>query len=158
MRIKVVTIGKLKHSFIREGESEYLKRLPSHVKVSFLELEPAQKGRDNSDIEKIKEWDSQAVLSQVDSGGVLVVLDEGGKSFDSKGFAAWLEKSMVQGRSRLTFAIGGAYGWSDSIRERADLVLSLSPLTFNYQLSRLVLVEQLYRAFSILEGSPYHKA
>ncbi len=157
MKIRIISVGKVKQGFIKAGEKEYQKRLPPHVKLDVVEIE-AGKGHESGDIEKIKELQSQAVLSVLKDNELLVVLDEIGQAFNSTQFSDWLQGRMVRGDSQFVFAIGGPYGWSSRMRSRADLVLSLSHLTFPYQLCRFILIEQLYRAFSIMEGSPYHKA
>jgi 23S rRNA (pseudouridine1915-N3)-methyltransferase len=125
--------------------------------MELIEVEAGKAIEKGSEVERLKHAQAQVVLSQVKEGECLVVLDEDGKSFTSVQFADWLHKSMVGGVSQIVFAIGGAYGWADDVRKRADMVLSLSQLTFPHQLCRLILIEQLYRVFSILDGSPYHK-
>ena len=104
-----------------------------------------------------KKREAELVLGEIKAGEYLCALDERGRQFSSAGFATHLQKVMNGGTSRLVFAIGGPFGWDDEVRDRAELLLSLSPMTFNYQLTRLVLAEQLYRVLSIISGSPYHK-
>lgn len=138
------------------GEQEFLRRFPAHIKVEFVEL-TSGKSSSSDELNLRKERESQAVLAALREREFLVVLDESGHSFSSKKFSSWLEQRMLNGDSQIVFAIGGSYGFSESIKARADLVMSLSALTFPYQICRLLLVEQLYRAYSIIEGQPYHK-
>ena len=145
MKLRVLSVGKVKQQFVLEGEAEYLKRLKPWVKLEVCEVEPK------------KEDDSAAVFSKLKPGEFFVALDERGKRLNSKQFADFLAQEMSGGRSAITFAIGGASGWSEQVRGKAGLVLSLSDLTFPYQLTRLILVEQIYRAFTIIKGQPYHK-
>jgi|688.fasta_scaffold611625_2 23S rRNA (pseudouridine1915-N3)-methyltransferase len=153
MKVKIVTIGKVKQPFVEAGEEMYLERLRSKVKLSFRELEPAT----NLPEPEMKRAEGEAVLSEVQGQDLLVVLDERGEGMSSEAFAKKLQRWMVSGKSSLVFALGGAFGHDEKVRAKADLVLSLSPLTFTYQMARLILVEQLYRAMSIIDGSPYHK-
>lgn len=157
MKIRIISVGRIKQAFVKAGEGEYLKRLTGRVKVEFVEVDAGKAKEKGSEVARLKDYQAQAVLSHVKEGECLVVLDENGKSFTSVQFADWLHKSMVGGDSQIVFAIGGAYGWTDDVRRRADMVLSLSQLTFPHQLCRLILIEQLYRVFSIMNGSPYHK-
>ena len=140
MRIKIITLGRVKQSFVKAGEAEYVKRLPQDWKLSFKELSETAK------LEK-----------EVDARELVVALDEQGKQFSSLEFAQYLQKKMVSGTSSVTFVIGGAYGLAPEVISRADLKLSLAKMTFPFQLCRLVLVEQLYRAITLIKGQPYHK-
>lgn len=153
MKVKIVTIGKVKQSFVEQGEEIYLERLRSRMKVSFRELEPAT----NLPEPEMKRAEAAAVLAELGPQDLLIALDERGETPNSEEFAKKLQKWMVSGKSSLVFALGGAYGHDEKIRARADLVLALSPLTFTYQMARLILVEQLYRATTIIDGGPYHK-
>ena len=153
MKVKIVNIGKVKQPFVEAGEEMYLELLRRKVKLSFRELEPAT----NLPEPEMKRAEGEAVLSEVQGQDLLVVLDERGEGMSSEAFAKKLQRWMVSGKSSLVFALGGAFGHDEKVRAKADLVLSLSPLTFTYQMARLILVEQLYRAMSIIDGSPYHK-
>lgn len=153
MKVKIVTIGKVKQEFIESGEQMYLERLRARLKLTFRELEPAT----NLPEPEMKRAEAAGVLAEVGPQDLLVALDERGEGLSSEAFAKKIQKWMVSGKSSLVFALGGAYGHDESVRAKATLVLSLSPLTFTYQMARLILVEQLYRAMSIIDGSPYHK-
>ena len=153
MRIKIISVGKIKQSFVQEGESEYLTRMKGFAQLSLVEVPTSTELPEA----QMKQAECAAVLTKVDPSGYLFVLDEAGKQHTSKQFAALLQTQMNQGTSNFCFAIGGAYGWDDKVRKEADMVLSLSAMTFPYQMTRLILVEQLYRAMTILKGIPYHK-
>jgi len=147
LRVRIVTISKVKQSFVLEGERHYLERLKSDAKVELQEL----------DARGSVEQEADRLFESLKTGEYLFALDERGKEINSEQLAQLMQRLMNAGRSSLVFAIGGAHGFSPRVRERADYVLSLSKFTFPYQLTRLVLVEQIYRALSILKGSPYHK-
>ena len=157
MQIRIFSIGKVKAEFVKAGESEYLKRLGnSGWKLERIELDAKTvSGKQTATAQK-KEADR--LLAKVRTGELLVVLDERGRQMTSEKLAHWLQGHADSGVKSLAFAIGGAYGWHPDVYQRAELKLSLSELTFPYQLTRLILVEQLYRAHTINQGSPYHKA
>lgn len=140
LRIKIYTIGKIKETWLEEGIEEYQKRLkPSviiewHLLKTFFQLE-------------------QSLSSEAS----FIALDPNGKSLTSKAFSDWLQKFFIKNGSRLTFVIGGPEGLSKEIKERAQDLISFSPLTFTHQMMRLLFLEQLYRAFEIKKGTPYHK-
>ncbi len=157
MIIKIVSIGKVKSSFVKAGEEEYLKRMSgSPFKIERIEIDPGRISA--AEIEKAKEKESRLVLERVKSGEFLAILDERGSEMTSAEFAKYLSRHMNQSRKTIIFAIGGAYGWHESMHARADFVFSLSQLTFPFQLARMLLVEQLYRAHTIISGAPYHKS
>lgn len=157
MIIRIVSIGKVKSSFIKAGEEEYLKRLRgSPFKIDQLELDAESSGENNR--LGAQEKEAERLMGRLKADDFLIVLDEGGTEMTSTVLAQHLQAHMNQGRKSVHFAIGGAYGWAKSVYQRADLVLSLSQLTFPFQLTRLILIEQLYRSYSIIQGAPYHKA
>lgn len=155
MKIRITTTGKVRQNFVKEGEAEYLKRLEPLLSIELNELEIASP-KSQADLET-KRREGSAFLKSIRPGEHLILLDERGKNFTSHHFAAYLEKLLAGGTKTVVFGIGGALGWSDEVRKEAKSLLSLSPLTFPYQLCRLVLIEQLYRAMTILKGMPYHK-
>lgn len=157
MIIRIISIGKVRSSFVKEGEEEYLKRLKgSSFKIERLELDAESSGENNRI--NAQEKEAERLMGRLKGEDFLIVLDEGGIEMTSTMLAQHLQTHMNQGRKSVHFAIGGAYGWAKSVYQRANLVLSLSQLTFPFQLTRLVLVEQLYRSHSIIQGAPYHKA
>ena len=156
MNIKILSIGKLRVDYLRQGEAEYLKRLTgSPFKVEHLEIDLGRTG--NMNAETVKQREAEKALTYVNSGDLLVVLDEHGKQWGSVELADWLQEQRLRGTRSVIMAIGGASGWHESIFRRADVRWSLSKLTFPHQMIRLILAEQIFRAHSILEGSPYHR-
>lgn len=153
MKIKLISVGRVKQDFVLAGEDEYLARMRSFAEIQRIEVQAATELPEL----QMKEQETQAVLKKVSDADFLVVLDETGKTLTSPQFASFLQTRMNHGDSSFCFAIGGAYGWSNTMRQEADYVLSLSAMTFTYQMSRLILVEQLYRAMTILKGVSYHK-
>ncbi|MEZ4755085.1 MAG: 23S rRNA (pseudouridine(1915)-N(3))-methyltransferase RlmH [Bdellovibrionota bacterium] len=153
MKIKILTFGKLKESFYKEAEAEYLKRFGRDFSVEALELSQAR----FDDPLKNKATEAKEYFKKIPRGAFKIVLDEKGKQFTSEGLAKNIQTLQTSGNSTLIFAIGGAFGWDKSVIDDADLVLSLSKFTFPHQLARVVLVEQLYRAHMIIKGSSYHK-
>lgn len=157
MQIRIFSIGKVKADFVKTGEAEYLKRVSkSGWKLERVELD-AETVSGNQILQAQKK-EADRLLARVPAGETLVVLDERGRQMPSEQFAEWLQTRADSGVKSLAFAIGGAYGWHPDVYQRADLKLSLSELTFPYQLTRLILIEQLYRAHTINQGTPYHKA
>lgn len=153
MNIRVISCAKVRQQFILDGEAEYLKRLKAWSKVSLEELELSAKLPEA----ELKRKEAENVLGRIERGELFIALDERGKDLSSEQFARFLEGKMQAGHSRFVFGIGGAHGWDETVRAKAGFVLSLSKLTFPYQLTRLILIEQLYRALSIIKGQPYHK-
>jgi 23S rRNA (pseudouridine1915-N3)-methyltransferase len=153
MQIRVISVGKVKQRFVLDGEGEFLPRLKGDTKVELIEVEAAA---DLPEAQaKVKE--GEAVLSKVRSSDLLIVLDEKGKPLSSPEFAKFMQNEMTRGRSSFVFAIGGYHGWDPAVLKRAHRVMSLSSLTFTYQMTRLILVEQIYRAMTIIKGVPYHR-
>jgi 23S rRNA (pseudouridine1915-N3)-methyltransferase len=155
MKVVIISTGKVRQSFIKEGEAEYLQR----VKGSF-QLEVCELGLDAPDsltAEEVQEREAKAILKKLNGYDYVIALDERGKRLTSEAFSRLLESRMNVGTKTVGIVIGGAYGLSESVRQRADYVLSLSDLTFPHQLARLVIVEQCYRAYTMLKGIGYHK-
>lgn len=155
MRVRVFSIGRVKQDFVLKGEQEYLKRLRPYATVELLELPSAPSSLSE---ESAKKEEAELFLTKIKKDEFLIVLDERGKDYTSPGLAELLERESTMGRSSFVFAIGGAHGWHESVRQRANIVLSLSRLTFPYQMVRLILTEQIYRAMTLIKGIPYHKA
>lgn len=155
MQVKIISLEKLKDKCLLALELEYLKRLQKFGRFESIEI-VSRSSSSLSDLER-KKKDSQLCSEKIKKGDFLIVLDEEGKSFSSQEFADLLSRTASKGHSNFAFAIGGAHGWDRSFREGANLTLSLSKMTFPYQLARIVLIEQLYRAFTIWRGVPYHK-
>lgn len=153
MNIKIVMTGKTTESFVIEGFSTYLNRLKHYAKVEWMEL-PARKS--NTDSAKILADEASMNLKIIDKTDFVVLLDEAGKEFTSTQFASWMEKHFVHQSGDLIFIIGGAYGFHQSLYERANFKMALSKMTFTHQMVRLIFAEQLYRAFTILKNEKYH--
>ena len=158
MRIKIYCIGKIKEQYIKDGISEYIKRISSYSNVEIVEVADS-KVRDNpnrSDIEKAKNEEGERVLKQL-KNDYLIGLDLNKKEPTSEEFAEFLHSKLVEGGSNISFVIGGSYGLSDELKKRCNSSISLSKLTFLHQMTRLILLEQIYRAFKILNNETYHK-
>ena len=155
MKIRVVCIGKTGKKFLEEGEKEYLNRLKHYTKVEKIEL-PDIKNAKKLSREQVKLEEGKALLKEIDSGDVVFLLDEKGKQFSSELFADFIQKRFNQGGKCLVFVIGGAYGFSEELYNRAQGKISLSAMTFSHQMIRMIFFEQLYRAMTILRGEPYH--
>jgi 23S rRNA (pseudouridine1915-N3)-methyltransferase len=155
MSIRIVSLGRVKESFVLEGEGEYLKRLKKYCKVELLELDAPKSSALSED--ELKDREASLFLSKMKRDEFLIVLDERGKQLASPELSKLMQERFLGGQPDICFAIGGAYGWHDSVRTRANFLWSLSKLTFTYQMTRLILTEQIYRAFTIIKGEPYHK-
>ncbi|TMR73867.1 23S rRNA (pseudouridine(1915)-N(3))-methyltransferase RlmH [Streptococcus pseudopneumoniae] len=159
MKIKVVTVGKLKEKYLKDGVAEYSKRISRFAKFEMIELsdEKTPDKASESENQKILEIEGQRILSKVADRDFVIALAIEGKMFSSEEFSKQLEEASIKGFSTLTFIIGGSLGLSSAVKNRANLSVSFGRLTLPHQLMRLVLVEQIYRAFTIQQGSPYHK-
>ncbi|MFW6387377.1 MAG: 23S rRNA (pseudouridine(1915)-N(3))-methyltransferase RlmH [Thermodesulfobacteriota bacterium] len=153
MKISVICIGKLSLNFLRAGAEEYSTRIKRYSALKIIELKEEKGGSDSA---FIRERESQRLLERIPATAHCVVLDEKGKQQGSVEFASALERRMLHGDSEWCFVIGGAYGVNETLRRRADMVLSLSRMTWTHQMARILLLEQLYRAFTIMRGEPYH--
>ncbi len=155
MQLLLLTVGKTDIPWVREGLEMYLSRLEHYVPISLKEI-PELKGVSALSREQIKQREGELILKQLGPADELVLLDERGREFRSVELASWLEARLARSGRRLVFAVGGAYGFSDAVYARASEKLSLSRMTFSHQLVRTIFAEQLYRAFTILRGEPYH--
>ena len=159
MKIKIVTVGKLKEKYLKDGIAEYSKRISRFAAVEMIELadEKTPDRASDSENEKILNLEGNRILSKIGDREFVVVLAIEGKTLSSEEFSKQLEQASINGFSTLTFVIGGSLGLSPQVKKRANLSISFGRLTLPHQLMRLVLVEQIYRAFTIQQGSPYHK-
>ncbi len=155
MIIKWVVIGKTSDSCIKELTEKYLKRIKKYVKTEYVELSDIKNAK-NLRVEQRKDKEAELIMKQIKTGDYLILLDEKGKSFTSVQWAKHLEKLLHYHKGNLIFVNGGAYGFSEALYKRADETLSLSKMTFSHQIIRILFAEQLYRAFSIMHGHPYH--
>jgi len=154
MKITLIQIGKTHFDFVDEGFDMFAKRLKHYCKFEAHMIELPSKLK-TTDIELIKKNEGELLLKKITSNDFMILLDENGKEYHSKEFAQFIQKQSLH-QSSLTFVVGGAYGFSKEIYNRANTQLSLSKMTFSHQLIRLIFAEQLYRAFSIIKGEPYH--
>lgn len=155
MQITLLAIGKTDHQSIQVLIDEYSKRLGFYVKFS-LEILPDLKNTKNLDEKTQKEKEGELILKKVQTSDELILLDENGKQFSSMDFSVYLQKKMNAGLKNLIFVIGGPYGFSDAVYQRANGKISLSKMTFSHQMVRVFFIEQIYRAFTILRNEPYH--
>lgn len=155
MKIKVICIGKTGKGFLAEGEQEYLNRLKHYVPIERIEI-PDLKNAKKLTIDQIKKQEGDLILSKINSGEQVYLLDEHGKTFTSEKFADFLQQRFNQGGHALTLIIGGPYGFSPEMYAAAQGKISLSELTFSHQMVRMILFEQIYRGMTILKGEPYH--
>lgn len=159
MKITVVAVGKLKERYLKEGIAEYAKRLSRFCDLQIVEAEDEQAPDSLSAAqeEQIKKKEAARIMSKLKEGTFLIVLDVKGARKTSELFASALQSCFTSGRSNITFVIGGSLGLDAELVQKADLTLSLSDMTFPHQLTRLILLEQLFRAFKIMNGETYHK-
>ena len=155
MKILLLVIGKTDDEYLITGIKKYVGRLGHYVSFEMKEI-PDIRNRKTLSEEQQKKSESFLLLSQFQSGDYVVLLDENGKQFTSVEFSENIEKLMASGNKRIVFVIGGPYGFSQEVYAKANAKMSLSPMTFSHQMVRLIFVEQLYRAFTILKGEPYH--
>lgn len=159
MNISIVTIGKLKEKYLKQGIDEYLKRLTLYAKLEIIEL-PDEKAPENlseMEMEQVKQKEGERILSKISDDTHVIALAIQGKMKSSEDLAADLDRLATYGKSKVAFIIGGSLGLSNEVMKRANDTLSFSKMTFPHQLMRLILLEQVYRAFRINRGEPYHK-
>ena len=155
MQIKLIAIGKTDDKQLLQLIEQYQKRLKHYIKFD-LDIIPDIKNVKNLSEKQQKEKEGELILKKINSTDVLVLLDENGKQFSSVEFSAYLQKKMNAGIKQLVFVIGGPYGFSETVYQKAQGKISLSKMTFSHQMIRLFVVEQIYRGFTILKNEPYH--
>jgi len=156
LKIKFIVVDKTRAPFLREGEAFYLDRLKRYAQIEWAEVKPVRiiKGIQE---EEVKNTEGRAILQRVAPGDYLAALDRSGRQYDSEKLAEWLKGLGMDIRGYVCFTIGGPIGLSGEVLKKADSLLSLSKMTFTHEMSRLVLLEQVYRAFTIIQGEKYHK-
>lgn len=159
MNILIITVGKLKEKYLINGINEYIKRMGPYAKIDIVEVpdEKAPEQLSDAQMLQVKEKEGERILAKVQAEAFVIALAIEGEMWSSEKFAKELDKLATYGQSKVTFIIGGSLGLSNSVMQRADAALSFSKMTFPHQLMRLILVEQVYRAFRINRGEPYHK-
>ncbi len=155
MNIVLLTVGRTDVKWVKEGLDLYASRLVHYVPFSVNEI-PELKKVSALTKQQIKEKEGELILKQLSPSDVLILLDEHGREFRSLEFADYVQRQLSSGARNLVFVIGGAYGFSEAVYSRAQGKISLSRMTFSHQMVRTVFAEQLYRAFTILRGEPYH--
>lgn len=158
LRTQIVAVGRVKEPYLRAGMAEYEKRLRAYTQFSVAETkeEPYRESAGRAERERLLEREGDALLRAAASD-YLVALDIEGKALSSPDFAHWLQAHQDRAGTPVTFVVGGSLGLAESVKRRAAWHLSFGPITLPHQLARLVLMEQLYRAFTIIRGEPYHK-
>lgn len=159
MKVKIIAVGKLKEKYLKDGIAEYGKRMSRFAKFEIVEL-PDEKTPDNASEaqnHQIMEKEGDRILAKISERDYVIVLAIEGKQFPSEKFSRIIADTTLRGYSDIVFVIGGSLGLADKVKKRANLKMSFSLLTLPHQLMRLVLAEQIYRAFMIQQGSPYHK-
>ena len=155
MKILLLVIGKTDEDYLVTGIKKYVGRLGHYVSFEMKEI-PDIRNRKTLSEEQQKKAESFLLLQQLQPGDQVILLDERGKQYTSVEFSESLEKGMASGAKRMVFLIGGPYGFDKEVYDRANALMSLSPMTFSHQMVRLIFLEQLYRAFTISKGEPYH--
>lgn len=156
MRIKIIALGKIKEKFLKDGIDEFLKRLTPYASVEIVELQPVEI-RDENLTEKALLQEGEKILSLIKNDAFVITLEIGGKQLASEEFAQKINEISTSGVSELVFVIGSSCGLAATVSNRANFKLSMSKMTFLHQFARLLLVEQIYRAFKILKNETYHK-
>lgn len=159
MNISIISVGKIKEKYLKLGIEEFSKRLSKYSKLEFIELddEKCPENLSEKDILIVKEKEGNKILSKIKNNSYVIALAIDGKNLSSKELAEKISSLAVSGKSHITFVIGGSLGLSDDVLKRANYKLSFSKMTFPHQLMKLILLEQVYRAFRINNNEPYHK-
>ncbi|MBR7926659.1 23S rRNA (pseudouridine(1915)-N(3))-methyltransferase RlmH [Aerococcaceae bacterium zg-ZUI334] len=159
MNIEIICVGKLKEKYLKQGIDEYLKRLQAYAKVSVIEVsdEPTDENMSEVEINQVLEKEADKIAQRLDEQRKVIVLAIEGKLISSEELAQQLNDYAIYGDSKVTFIIGGSLGLAEQLKRRANLSVSFGRITLPHQLMRLILVEQIYRAFRIINGHAYHK-
>ncbi|NMH72537.1 23S rRNA (pseudouridine(1915)-N(3))-methyltransferase RlmH [Bacillus sp. RO2] len=159
MNISIITIGKLKEKYLKQGINEYLKRLSAYAKIEIVELpdEKAPEQLSDAEMEQVKNKEGERILGKISDDTHVIALAIEGKQRSSEELAKEMDKLATYGKSKVAFVIGGSLGLSGDVMKRANDTLSFSRMTFPHQLMKLILLEQVYRGFRIIRNEPYHK-
>ncbi len=159
MKITILAVGKLKEKYWKQAISEYEKRLSAYSKIEIIEVpdEKAPENMSDKEIEQVKEKEGQRLLAKIKPQATVITLEIQGKMLSSEGLAEEMQRRMTQGQSDFVFVIGGSNGLHEDVLQRSNYALSFSKMTFPHQMMRIVLIEQVYRAFKIMRGEAYHK-
>lgn len=159
MKITVITVGKIKEKYLKDAIAEYSKRLSRYCKLEILEVADEKTPEGASEIveENIREKEGERILKLIKEDAYVITLEISGKMLTSEELADRIETLGIQGKSHLVFVIGGSIGLGREVLRRSDYALSFSKMTFPHQLMRVILLEQIYRSYRIINGEPYHK-
>lgn len=159
MKITIITVGKIKEKYLKDAIAEYSKRLSKYCKLEIVEVADEKTLENVSETVEnaIREKEAERILKYVKEDAYIITLEIGGKLLSSEELAEKIEKLGVQGTSHIIFIIGGSIGLGKSVLEKSDYALSFSRMTFPHQLMRVILLEQVYRSYRIMNGEPYHK-
>ncbi|MFC0525987.1 23S rRNA (pseudouridine(1915)-N(3))-methyltransferase RlmH [Pontibacillus salicampi] len=159
MKITIVSVGKLKEKYLKQGIDEYIKRLGPYATIDIQEVsdEKAPENLSQAQMEEVKQKEGERILSKIGQDTYVITLEIEGKHITSEKLADHLDQLATYGKSKIAFIIGGSLGISHDVQKRSDFALSFSKMTFPHQMMRLMLLEQVYRAFRINRGEPYHK-
>lgn len=155
MKSVLLFLGKTSETYLLEGINEYEKRIKKYLPFEIQTIASIKNTKNLSKNEQ-KEKEGELILKKIQSGDCVILLDAKGKLMNSETFAKWLIDKQMKGFKRLLFVVGGAYGFSPKIYKKANVKISLSPMTFSHQIIRLIFMEQYYRAYTIINGEPYH--
>lgn len=156
MKIKIIALGKIKEKFLKEGIDEFLKRLTPYASVEIIEISPIEI-KDEHLTERVLDEEGDKILSHIKPQSFVITMEILGKQFSSEEFAKKINSLTNEGQSEIIFVIGSSCGLSKKVSARSNLKMSMSKMTFLHQFARLLLVEQIYRAFKIIKGETYHK-
>lgn len=159
MKITIVCVGKIKEKFFRDAISEYSKRLSKFCKLNVIEVDD-EKTPDGASLkveESIKDKEGARIMAHIPEGAYVIVLAIEGAKYSSENFAKKIDRLCIEGKSNIVFIIGGSLGVAESVKSKADELVSFSDMTFPHQLMRVILLEQVYRCFKIISNEPYHK-
>ncbi|MBR2589588.1 MAG: 23S rRNA (pseudouridine(1915)-N(3))-methyltransferase RlmH [Clostridia bacterium] len=159
LRVKIICVGKLKEKYLRDAAAEYMKRLSAFCKVQLIECaeERLPEQPSKGEIDACLKKESERIRKEIPPGAFVYSMQIEGKQMTSEAFAAHIQKQATAGKSTLVFLIGSSFGLDEALKEQSDFALSFSQMTFPHQLARIMLLEQVYRAFSISAGTKYHK-
>lgn len=158
MKVTLICVGKVKEKFYRDAIKEYEKRLGAYIKLNTIEISDEKvKVENDSEIALAMEKEGNNILSKIKDNQYVITLEILGKNLSSEEFASKIDNLMLTSKSDVVLVIGGSYGLSDSVKKRSDFALSFSRMTFPHQMMRVVLLEQVYRAYRIITGASYHK-
>lgn len=159
MNINIITVGRIKEKYIKEGINEFSKRLSRYAKLKIIEIddEKAPENLSQKDMEKVMEKEGEKIISKIPQNSFIISLEIEGKSISSEMLSKKIEDIMISGNNDITFIIGGSLGLSNEVKMMSNFKLSFSKMTFPHQFMRLILLEQIYRAFRIMKNEPYHK-